>query len=93
MARPRKRKIKPVDQTKDKIRAFLSRHIRSYELQEDDNFFALGFVNSLFAMQLVMFVEKEFCVAVQDEDLELENFQSINAIAALVERKQAAALK
>lgn len=79
-----------MDENKDKIRAFLSCHIRSY-LQDDDNFFALGFVNSLFAMQLVMFVETEFGVAVADEDLELENFQSINAIAGLVERKQSTA--
>ena len=42
-------------------------------------------------MQLVAFVEKEFGVAVGDEDLDLDNFRTINAIAALVARKRGAA--
>lgn len=72
------------------IREFLSRFLRNHEVGDDENIFALGFVNSLFAMQLVMFVEKEFGVAVENEDLDLENFHSVNAIAALVARKRGA---
>jgi acyl carrier protein len=49
----------------------------------------MGFVNSLFAMQLVLFVEKEFDVRVENDDLDLENFRSANAIVRFVERKQA----
>jgi acyl carrier protein len=60
-------------------------------LKDDDDVFALGFVNSLFAMQLVMFVESQFDVTIGDEDLELDNFKSINAIADLVFRKTAPA--
>jgi phosphopantetheine binding protein len=43
--------------------------------------------NSLLAMQLVAFVEKEFGLAVEDEDLDLDNFRSIRAIADFVARK------
>lgn len=75
---------------KASIREFLARFLRNHELGDDENIFALGFVNSLFAMQLVMFVEKEFGVAVENEDLDLENFQSVNAIAALAARKRGA---
>jgi len=57
----------------------------------DEDIFSLGFVNSLLAMQLVAFVEKEFGVAVGDEDLDLDNFRTINSIAALVARKRGAA--
>ena len=74
---------------KAKIRGFISKHIRAGELADDTDVFSSGFVNSLFAMQLVMFVEKEFDVAVEDEDLAIENFRSINAIYDLVERKWA----
>lgn len=73
-----------------KIKAFLARHIQSIDLQDDDDIFALGFVNSLFAMQLVLFVESEFGVAIENEDLDIDNFRSINAIAGLIERKTAA---
>ena len=38
-------------------------------------------------MQLVLFVEQEFKISIENEDLELENFRTINSIANLVERK------
>jgi acyl carrier protein len=74
---------------REKIRDFISQRVRGHELKDDEDIFGLGFVNSMFALQLVMFVEKEFNVAVEDEDLDITNFNSVNAIAALVERKTA----
>ena len=73
-----------------KTRAFLQKHFQNIELTDDQDIFALGFVNSLFAMQLVLFVEKEFGLQIEDEDLDIDNFRSLNAIAALVERKSTA---
>jgi methoxymalonate biosynthesis acyl carrier protein len=78
-----------MDRNKEKIRTFLSRFIRDRELRDDDEIFTLGFVNSLFAMQLVMFVEQEFQLTITDEDLDLSNFSSIEAIARMIERKTA----
>ena len=78
------------DSTQAKLREFLARYFRNHDLQDDEDIFALGFVSSLLAMQLVAFVEKEFDITVEDEDLDLDNFRSINAIAALIERKQRA---
>ncbi|HEV2855678.1 MAG TPA: acyl carrier protein [Thermoanaerobaculia bacterium] len=80
-----------MDQTQTKIKEFLSRFFKNHDLQPDEDIFALGFVNSLLAMQLVAFVEKEFGVGVGDEDLDLDNFRSIGAIARLVERKRGGA--
>jgi acyl carrier protein len=77
-----------MDNIKESIRGFLSRYITNYELKEDEDIFSLGFVNSLFAMQLVMFIEKEFNLTVANEDLDLKNFRSIRSIAELVERKR-----
>jgi acyl carrier protein len=71
--------------SREVVRGFLVRHC-SGELQDDDDIFALGLVNSLFAMQLVLFVEQEFDVLVEGEDLERDNFRSVEAITALVER-------
>lgn len=70
-----------------KIKAFLAKFFGNHDLQPDEDIFALGFVNSMFAMQLVLFVEQEFNISVENEDLELENFRTINSIANLVERK------
>ena len=71
---------------KDIIRSFLTKHIKGYNVQDDDDIFALGLVSSLFTMQLVLFVEQEFEFEVSGDDLDIANFRTVNAIAALVER-------
>ncbi|HWM90240.1 MAG TPA: acyl carrier protein [Thermoanaerobaculia bacterium] len=76
-----------MDQSQAKIKEFLSRFFKNHDLQPDEDIFSLGFVNSLLAMQLVAFVEKEFGIRVEDEDLDLDNFRSIRAISELVVRK------
>jgi methoxymalonate biosynthesis acyl carrier protein len=70
-----------------KVQGFLARFFRNHELREDEDIFALGFVNSLLAMQLVNFIEKEFGITVEDQDLDFDNFRTINAITGLIERK------
>ena len=75
---------------RQKTKAFIQVHFKTYELQDDDDIFSLGFVNSMFAMQLVMFVEKEFQLKVQDDDLLIDNFRSVNAVTDLVTRKMPA---
>jgi acyl carrier protein len=74
-------------QVKGQVREFIGKYVRGHELADDEDIFAGGFVNSMFAMQLVQFVESAFGVTVEDEDLEIDNFKSVDAIAALVERK------
>lgn len=76
--------------TRQQIREFVSRFVRGHELGDGDDIFATGFVNSMFAMQLVQFVETTFGITVESDDLEIDNFRSIDAIAGLVERKQGA---
>lgn len=70
------------------IRAFLSRHVPNAEFGLSDDIFATGLVNSLFALQLVTFIESHFSLSIDDEDLVPENFNSILAMASFVERKQ-----
>ena len=77
---------------KPQIREFVSRFFRGHELTDDEDMFATGYVNSMFAMQLVQFVETAFGITVDSEDLEIDNFRSVNALAALVARKQGAAV-
>jgi methoxymalonate biosynthesis acyl carrier protein len=76
-----------------KVNAFLITNLRNRELTCDQDIFALGLVNSLFAMQLVNFVETEFGISVEQEDLEIENFNTVNAIADLIYRKLGYAIK
>ncbi len=72
------------------IRKFLAKFFQNLELKDDEDIFALGFVNSLFAMQLVLFIEKTFGVTVENEDLDLANFRTIDAQTRFIQRKQGA---
>lgn len=76
-----------MEENQAKIKKFLSRFFANHELQADEDIFALGFVNSMFAMQLVLFIEQEFQITVENEDLDFDNFRTINAMALLIKRK------
>ncbi|MER5466537.1 MULTISPECIES: phosphopantetheine-binding protein [unclassified Streptomyces] len=73
-----------------RIAEYLSRFFPVHDLKDDDDIFELGFVSSMFAMQLVSFVEHEFGITVENEDLELEYFRSISALDAFVNGKLSA---
>jgi len=72
---------------KEQIRSFLSQHISDNGFKDDDDLFGKGYVSSLFAMELVLFVEREFRLTVENTDLDPDNFRSVDAIAALITRK------
>jgi acyl carrier protein len=76
-----------MDTIRARTKDFLSRFFRNHDLRDDEDIFALGFVNSLLAMQLVTFVENEFHITVESDDLDIDNFRTINSIAGLIERK------
>ena len=76
-------------QIKEKVKKFLGEYVNIKEVKDTDNIFETGLVNSLFAMNLVTFVEREFEVAIENSDLDMKNFKDINSITEFVERKLA----
>ncbi len=76
---------------KEKIRLFINENLNVFddeaEYTDDDNIFEMGFVNSLFAMKLVSYIEKEYNVAISNDDLDIKNFRSISRIVAFIEKK------
>ncbi|MFB7939954.1 acyl carrier protein [Streptomyces sp. NPDC127049] len=52
----------------------------------DLDLFGTGLVTSLFAMELLVHVERSFGVQVGGSDLTLDNFRSVDAMTALVLR-------
>jgi acyl carrier protein len=73
-------------EVKETIRGFLSRYVKS-KVEDDQNLFTSGLVNSFSAMELVLFVEKHFKIKVENEDLDLKNFNTVKAIAEFIGRK------
>ena len=75
------------DGIKETVRSFIISSISITDLDDDDNLFESGIVNSLFAVQLMTFIEKTFAIEVGTDDLDIENFKSLNAMTALVLQK------
>ena len=73
---------------KETIRNFILDSINIPDLNDDDNLFESGIVNSLFAVQLMTFLEKSFDIEVTMDDLSMDNFESINATSSFVQKKQ-----
>jgi methoxymalonate biosynthesis acyl carrier protein len=72
---------------REEIRTFLKDQIDNYNLEDHQDLFALGLVNSMFAMQLVLMVEQKFGITIDGDDLNLDYFRSVDAITNLVTRK------
>jgi len=75
------------NEIKESIRSFIASSVNIPDFKDDENLFESGIVNSLFAVQLMTFIEGTFAVEVGTEDLEIENFKSVNAMTAFVLKK------
>lgn len=75
------------NEVKAAIRAFIQASINLDGLGNDENLFETGIVNSLFAVQLMTFIERRFDIEVSSDDLDIANFKSIDATAAFVAKK------
>ena len=53
---------------------------------DDASFLEEGIVDSVGIMELVMFLEENFGLTVDDEDLTPDNFDSVNKLAAYIKR-------
>jgi acyl carrier protein len=76
-----------VNGIREAVRGFIASSIDIAKFDDDVNLFERGIVNSLFAVQLMTFVEKAFALEVEMDDLDIENFKSVNATTAFVVRK------
>ena len=72
--------------TRERIYNFFVQKKRADGLDYDTELLRSRHINSLFALEIVRFVEKEFSVKLPRKEISEENFHTINAIAALVER-------
>ena len=63
---------------------------RKKALNPQDDLLESGIIDSLGILDLVAFVEKEFGIAVSDEDLLPENFNSVEHLTAFVQNRMVA---
>ena len=73
-----------------KIKDYILQSVNLPDIDADIDLFEVGIVNSLFAIQLVTFLENEFDIQITVEDLDLQNFKSVNSMEEFVKSKKAA---
>jgi acyl carrier protein len=66
------------------IRSELMADKQDAPLEDEENLIDAGIVDSLGIFLLIAFIENEFAIKVQPEDVVLENFATISAISKLV---------
>lgn len=76
---------------KEQIREFIAENFLfnpdGFDLSDDASFLDEGVVDSTGTLEVVMFVEETFGVTVGDNEIEPENFDSVNKLAAYVAGK------
>ena len=78
------------EQVVPEIRGWLRDNVTGgRDIPEDEPIIENGVLTSLQTVELVMFLEERFGIMVEDEELDEENFGSVNAIAGLVAGKTA----
>ena len=80
-------------QVRDEVRAYITDNFLymspDVELQDGDDLLGLGLVDSLGFVELVEEVQSRYGVSVEDVEITEDNFGSIKAIVAFIERKRA----
>jgi methoxymalonate biosynthesis acyl carrier protein len=74
-----------------RIRDFIKKNISiddGVEISDSDDIFSMRYVNSMFAMRLLKFIERLSDITVSDEDISLANFSSVDAMVALIEKQR-----
>jgi acyl carrier protein len=77
---------------KDKIRTFIVENFlfgQGEGLKDDTSFLDGGIIDSTGILELVNFLEEQFSIKVDDEELVPENLDSINNVVGYLEKKLA----
>lgn len=76
---------------RSKVWAFIEPQTVGREPSDSDDLFAEGYVNSLFAMQIVRFIQTQFGLTLSADDMDFDNFRTIGGIVQFVGSKVNAA--
>jgi acyl carrier protein len=80
-----------MDDIKTRVRAYITDNFlfgQDDDLKDEASLLSRGVLDSTGVLELVMFLEQTFGIGVEDDELVPENLDSLNAIAAYVNRKR-----
>ncbi|MDP9353098.1 MAG: acyl carrier protein [Chloroflexota bacterium] len=79
-----------LDSIRNQIREYIINDIlfHSAEIEGDTSLLGEGILDSTGGLEMVLFLESHFGIDVEEDDVVPDNFDSLNALSAFVERKQ-----
>ena len=76
--------MEEMEARKEVIRKFFAEKRKKEVPADNTDLFENGFVDSLFAIEIVVFLEKEFKIKIKNKEITKDNFRNINNIANVV---------
>ena len=74
----------------DKIRTYLTENgpqDADLEFSDDDSLLEAGIIDSMSMIDLISFLENEYSLKVDEDDMTPENFDSLNSIVEFISQK------
>jgi acyl carrier protein len=74
---------------KEKVRDYIYKavHVDKDKIKDDTLIFKKGYLDSMGFILMIAFIEKEFSIKTDDEDLTEDHFESINTITDYINLK------
>lgn len=79
--------IKNSNIVKDRIKKFIKDNFilsDKFSLKDDDSFMGKGIIDSTGILELVEFIQQEFSMKVEDEEIAPDNLDSLNKLTAFI---------
>lgn len=78
---------------KDLLKKFIIRNYllnkKNFKLADDDSFLMKGIIDSIGVVELASFIQREFEIKVNPQDILPENFDTLNNLEQYIKRKLA----
>lgn len=65
----------------DEIRAFVSQVLNRHDVADDTDILATGLASEQFPLQVCPFLERRFGITIEQEDMNVDSFRTVNAMA------------
>jgi len=71
---------------REEVEKYIAKLTNEHEIDHAQNLFESGFLSSLDVLDLLSFIENTYNITVSDDDLEVENFGSIDNMVKYIEK-------
>ncbi len=80
-----------MDSVEQTVRTYIAENIlfsgHTYPYSDDTSFLSEGVLDSMNVLQLVTYVEKQFSLTIEDEEIVPDNFDSVTRLAGYIRNK------